>query len=58
MDFDVKNESDARALLGSRKEEFIGMKKDDWIRQLNEIYCQAISLECEHIEVDRFGRRG
>lgn len=57
MDFDVQNESDARALLGSNEKEFIGMKKDDWIRQLNEIYCQAISLECEHIEVDRFGRR-
>lgn len=52
MDFDVENESDARALLGWAKEQSIGLRKDDWIRQLNEIYCQAISLECEHIEVD------
>lgn len=27
------------------------MTKDEWIQRLNEIYCQSISLECEHIDV-------
>jgi len=52
VDFHIKNEHDAYSLFGLSKEQSIIPKtKDDWIRQLNEIYCQSISLECEYIEV-------
>ncbi len=52
VDFHIKNEDDARSLFGLSKEQSIAKTKDDWIRQLNEIYCQSISLECEYIEVN------
>lgn len=51
VDFRVDNENDARSLFGLSTEESIPKTKEDWIRQLNEIYCQSISLESEHIEV-------
>jgi len=51
VDFHIENEHDAHALFGLSKEQSIPKTKDDWIRQLNEIYCQSISLECEYIEV-------
>jgi hypothetical protein len=51
VDFHVENEHEARSLMGLSKDQSIPKTKDDWIRQLNEIYCQSISLECEYIEV-------
>ncbi|CAF0933708.1 unnamed protein product [Adineta steineri] len=51
-DFHVENEHDARSLFGLSTEQSIPKTKDDWIRQLNDTYCQSISLECEYIESD------
>ncbi|CAF4604545.1 unnamed protein product, partial [Rotaria magnacalcarata] len=51
VDFNVTNENDVRSLFGGRsRQQSIPKTKDDLIRQLDEIYCQSISLECEHIE--------
>ncbi len=52
VDFHIENDNDARALFGLANEQSIPKTKDDWIRQLNKIYCQSISLECEYIEVN------
>ncbi|CAF4724472.1 unnamed protein product, partial [Rotaria magnacalcarata] len=51
VDFNVTNENDVRSLFGGlSRQQSIPKTKDDLIRQLDEIYCQSISLECEHIE--------
>ncbi|CAF3579917.1 unnamed protein product [Rotaria socialis] len=53
VDFNVTNEDDVRSLFGGlSRQRSIPKTKDDLIRQLEEIYCQSISLECEHIESD------
>jgi hypothetical protein len=52
VDFHIENDDDVRVLCGLSNEQSIPKTKDDWIRQLNEIYCQSISLECEYIEVN------
>jgi 2-oxoglutarate dehydrogenase complex dehydrogenase (E1) component-like enzyme len=49
--FHVENEHEARSLLALSEDQSIPKTKNDWIEKLNEIYCQSISLECEHIEV-------
>jgi len=50
-DFQIDNPKDIQSLLGLSNDGNLPKTKADWIRQLNEIYCQTISLECEHIEV-------
>jgi len=51
-DFQIDNPKDIQSLLGLSNDGNLPKTKADWIRQLNEIYCQTISLECEHIEND------
>lgn len=51
-DFYLENREHASVLSGAAfNEQSIPITKDQWIRQLNEIYCQSISIECEHIQV-------
>lgn len=50
-DFHLENERDARSLFGLTNDQSFPKNKADWIRQLNDTYCQSISLECEYIEV-------
>ncbi|UJR09540.1 hypothetical protein I4U23_013777 [Adineta vaga] len=52
VDFHLENEHDARSLFGLSQEQSIPKNKSDWIRQLNDTYCQSISIECEYIESD------
>lgn len=51
VDFRLEDEHDARALFGLAASQAAPASRADWIRQLNDTYCQSISLECEYIEV-------
>jgi 2-oxoglutarate dehydrogenase complex dehydrogenase (E1) component-like enzyme len=50
-DFHVQNEVHARSLCALSTEQTMPVNKQDWIEQLDRIYCRTMSLECEHIEV-------